>query len=150
MNYATKNWRMWFFRLVLESVSRLTLIISPDSIPLSSPSAKYRRFRLVGVTGCVFIKPSTPFSDQNSEDCPDGVIPLPELQRLEMDSRSNPFESPNSTPLSSSPSLSDEELYTDALTLQAPIAPVQAPSRRPAPPPPGHIKNTRNEQANNS
>ncbi|CAK5262838.1 unnamed protein product [Mycena citricolor] len=49
----------------------------------------------------------------------------------------NPFELSDSDSISSSSS-SDEELYTDALTLHAPISPVQSaiPRKMPPPPPP--------------
>ncbi|EPT03582.1 hypothetical protein FOMPIDRAFT_1046622 [Fomitopsis schrenkii] len=46
--------------------------------------------------------------------------------------KANPFDSPDNSPLSSSPSSSEEELYN---ALQSPMAPEQA-RRRPPPPPP--------------
>ena len=64
------------------------------------------------------------------------MVPIAEIQRLELYRRGNPFESQPPSPLSSSPSSSDEELYSHALTLHAPMEPVQTTTRRPAPPPP--------------
>ena len=69
-------------------------------------------------------------------DCPAGMVPIAEIQRLELYRRGNPFESQPPSPLSSSPSSSDEELYSHALTLHTPMEPVQTTTRRPAPPPP--------------
>jgi hypothetical protein len=67
-------------------------------------------------------------------DCPDGVLPLYKYQNT-VNHKTNPFDSPFNSSISSSPSSSDEELYTDALSLQTPMAPVQA-TRKPPPPPP--------------
>ncbi|KAF9478161.1 inositol polyphosphate phosphatase [Pholiota conissans] len=72
----------------------------------------------------------------DNPDTPAGVIPLSEIQKLNLYRRNNPFESPSASPLSSSPSSSDEELYSHALTLHTPMAPVQTSTRRPAPAPP--------------
>ncbi|KAF8897747.1 inositol polyphosphate phosphatase [Infundibulicybe gibba] len=72
---------------------------------------------------------------------PGGVIPIPELKALSQ-RRGNPFDSPGESPLSSSPSSSDEELYTHALSLQTPIIPVQAVTRKPPPPPPPRSQKT--------
>uniref|UniRef100_A0A8H8CK11 phosphoinositide 5-phosphatase n=1 Tax=Psilocybe cubensis TaxID=181762 RepID=A0A8H8CK11_PSICU len=72
----------------------------------------------------------------NNPDCPGGVIPISELQKLDLYRRNNPFDSPTISPLSSSPSSSDEELYSHALALHTPITPVQTSMRRPPPPPP--------------
>ena len=69
-------------------------------------------------------------------ETPAGVISLTDIQKLDLYKRKNPFESPYASPLSSSPSSSDEELYSHALTLHAPMAPVQTSTRRPAPAPP--------------
>ncbi|KAF8165492.1 inositol polyphosphate phosphatase [Crassisporium funariophilum] len=81
-----------------------------------------------------------PSSDEKAwwdgSDYPAGVVPIIELQGLDLYRRNNPFDSPTESSLSSSPSSSDEELYTNALSLQTPMAPVQATVRRPAPPPP--------------
>lgn len=75
----------------------------------------------------------------NTADCPHGIIPLSEFPApMDPDSQQrigNPFESDTSS-LSESPSSSDEELYTNAMSLQTPMAPSPAPTRRPAPPPP--------------
>ncbi|GLB34014.1 putative inositol polyphosphate phosphatase, catalytic domain homologues [Lyophyllum shimeji] len=82
-----------------------------------------------------------PSSDEvawwNGPDCPGGVLPLYEFQRSPTRRKANPFDSPDDSPLSSSPTSSDEELYTDALSLPTPMAPVQA-ARKPPPPPPPH------------
>lgn len=61
-------------------------------------------------------------------DLPQGVIPLSTFPRLDTSFRSNPFDSPNSSPLSASPTTSDEELYTHALNLQTPLVPTTGPS----------------------
>ncbi|KAJ7752739.1 SacI homology domain-containing protein [Mycena maculata] len=72
---------------------------------------------------------------------PNGAISMSELPNLKLGA-TNPFDSPDESPLSSSSS-SDEELYTDALTLQTPIAPVKAAAaRKPPPPPPPPRKKT--------
>ncbi|KAF9534756.1 inositol polyphosphate phosphatase [Crepidotus variabilis] len=86
----------------------------------------------------------------DTPDCPAGVIPISELDQLDLTRRGNPFESSSSSPLSSSPSSSDEELYTHALALQAPIAPVQVPVRRAAPPPPKPHKKVNSGEMNSS
>ncbi|KAJ7682572.1 SacI homology domain-containing protein [Mycena polygramma] len=65
---------------------------------------------------------------------PKGAISMAELRNLKPGA-SNPFDSPAESPLSSSSS-SDEELYTDALTLQTPMSPVKAAAARKPPPPP--------------
>ncbi|KAL5530111.1 SYJ1 [Sanghuangporus sanghuang] len=63
---------------------------------------------------------------------PDGVYVTEELLSKTRATPSNPFDSAPETPLSS-PSSTDEELYTDALTLATPIV---APRKPPPPPPP--------------
>ncbi|KAG6916702.1 hypothetical protein DXG01_005651 [Tephrocybe rancida] len=73
---------------------------------------------------------------------PGGVLPLHEFQRILARRKTNPFDSPDDSPLSSSPSSSDEELYTDALSLPTPMAPTQAPRKPPPPPPPRSTKPT--------
>ena len=70
------------------------------------------------------------------KDCPAGVIPIAELEKLDLYRRNNPFDSSEESSLTSSPSSSDEELYTHALSLPTPMEPVQASTRRPPPPPP--------------
>ncbi|KAF7355511.1 Inositol polyphosphate phosphatase [Mycena sanguinolenta] len=65
---------------------------------------------------------------------PNGAISMAELRNLKPGA-TNPFDSPEESPLSSSSS-SDEELYTDALTLQTPISPVKAAAAKKPPPPP--------------
>ncbi|KAH8094819.1 inositol polyphosphate phosphatase [Cristinia sonorae] len=76
----------------------------------------------------------------NDADHPNGVVPPERLTDVPPQSLArpyNPFDSPTDSPLSSSPSSSEEELY-QALSLQAPIIPepAQAPIARRAPPPP--------------
>jgi len=70
-------------------------------------------------------------------DHPNGVFPAQPFSDTRRKPPYNPFDSPGDSPLSSSPSSSEEELY-QALSLQAPIVPQQAPvaARRPPPPPP--------------
>jgi hypothetical protein len=65
---------------------------------------------------------------------PNGVFLIP-AQSLNHRRSTNPFDSPEDSSLSSSPSSSDEELYTHALALQTPIIPVLT-KRKPPPPPP--------------
>jgi len=81
-----------------------------------------------------------PSSDENSwwdtPDCPGGVVPVAELEKLDLHRKNNPFDSSEDSSLTSSPSSSDEELYTHALSLPTPLEPVQASTRRPPPPPP--------------
>jgi hypothetical protein len=69
-------------------------------------------------------------SDTFSEH-PNGIFPISIAHLLES-SAANPFDSPEESPFSSSPSSSDEELYSHAMGLQSPITPV----RKPPPPPP--------------
>ncbi|KAG5728501.1 Inositol-1,4,5-trisphosphate 5-phosphatase 1 [Termitomyces sp. T112] len=69
-------------------------------------------------------------------DCPGGVLPIHEFRRIPTRRKTNPFDSPDDSPLSSSPTSSDEELYTDALSLPTPMAPTQAQRKPPPPPPP--------------
>ncbi|KAG2013815.1 phosphatidylinositol phosphate phosphatase [Coprinopsis cinerea AmutBmut pab1-1] len=66
-------------------------------------------------------------------DQPLGIIPLTLFPKLDTSHKSNPFDSPDGS-LSASPTSSDEELYTHALTLQTPMVPTQ--TKRPPPPPP--------------
>ncbi|KAJ3518071.1 hypothetical protein NLJ89_g77 [Agrocybe chaxingu] len=83
-----------------------------------------------------------PSTDEKSWwDTAGGLVPIAEILKLDLYRGSNPFVSPAAS-LSSSPSSSDEELYSHALTLQTPMAPVQATARRPAPPPPRSQKPT--------
>jgi synaptojanin len=68
------------------------------------------------------------------EDFPAGVIPIAELEKLDLYRRNNPFDSSEESSVTSSPSSSDEELYTHVLSLPTPMEPVQASTRRPPPP----------------
>ncbi|KAJ8473729.1 hypothetical protein ONZ45_g16188 [Pleurotus djamor] len=73
----------------------------------------------------------------DSPDHPHGVVPLAELRKVQSRSRHapNPFDIPDS-PISESPSSSDEELYSHALKLQTPLAPTKPAPKKPPPPPP--------------
>ncbi|KAI0082404.1 inositol polyphosphate phosphatase [Panus rudis PR-1116 ss-1] len=68
---------------------------------------------------------------------PNGILSPHQVQELSSGGHPyNPFDSPEESPLSSSPSSSEEELY-QALTLQTPLAPQPInPTGRRAPPPP--------------
>ncbi|KAI5119506.1 hypothetical protein M0805_002442 [Coniferiporia weirii] len=81
--------------------------------------------------------PPPPSSEEHAwwidADHPDGVYATEDLLSNVQDFPPNPFESSSSTSLSS-PSSSDEELYTDALTLAAPT--MVPTTRKPPPPPP--------------
>lgn len=76
-------------------------------------------------------------ADRDS-DHPNGIV-IPVVKRDGNGRGTNPFDSSSESSLSSSPSSSEEELY-QALSLQAPITPMQqqptSTQRRPAPPPP--------------
>ncbi|KAJ6628885.1 DNase I-like protein [Mycena sp. CBHHK59/15] len=91
-----------------------------------------------------FVDLPPPSSDEaawwDGPEYPNGAISMSELRNLRPGA-TNPFDSPAESPLSSSSS-SDEELYTDALTLQTPIAPVKAAVTRKPPPPPPRKKPT--------
>lgn len=65
--------------------------------------------------------PTNP-SNLDSIDHPNGVFIVTDAEEARYRS-ANPFDSPTDSPLSSSPSLSDEELYTAAL--QDPLTPAQ-------------------------
>ncbi|KAG2154990.1 phosphoinositide polyphosphatase [Suillus bovinus] len=67
----------------------------------------------------------------NRPEHPKGIFPISIAHLLESNA-TNPFDSPEESPFSSSPSSSDEELYSHAMGLQSPITPV----RKPPPPPP--------------
>ena len=68
---------------------------------------------------------------------PKGLLPMSELLMLgDRKLTVNPFDSPEASSLSSSPSTSDEELYNDAFGLQSPKGLVAARLRKPPPPPP--------------
>jgi synaptojanin len=75
-----------------------------------------------------------------SIDHPNGVVPVPEVSGRTRSA--NPFDSPAESPLSSSPSSSEEEIYA---TLQTPMVPAPVPdgggtftpnARKPPPPVP--------------
>ena len=67
---------------------------------------------------------------------PNGVVPISEFLILRERKSTNPFDSPEASSLSSSPSTSDEELYNDALGFKSPPGPVNVQHRKPPPPPP--------------
>ncbi len=67
---------------------------------------------------------------------PNGVVPITEFLMPRERKSTNPFDSPEASSLSSSPSTSDEELYNDALGLKSPLEPVNVQYRKPPPPPP--------------
>jgi len=70
-------------------------------------------------------------------DHPNGVVPALAHVDLSAPQRGNPFDhSPLDSPLSASPSSSDEELFNHALALQTPMVP----SKKPPPPPPPRSK----------
>ncbi|PFH51385.1 hypothetical protein AMATHDRAFT_74943 [Amanita thiersii Skay4041] len=84
-----------------------------------------------------------PSSDENTwwdtSDLPNGVVPISEFLKTEVGGSrgsTNPFDSPSASSLSSSPPTSDEELYTDAQSLQTPMEPTPAQVHRRPPPPP--------------
>ena len=77
----------------------------------------------------------SPIGSHSLPDHPNGIFPLSDMEALSRPLRGNPFDSPVNSPLSSSPSSSEDELYTHALSLQTPIVPTPA-TRRPAPLPP--------------
>jgi hypothetical protein len=87
----------------------------------------------MGLVGGALVMTSGELTDARA-DHPNGIISMAELRNLRPGS-TNPFDSPEESPLSSSSS-SDEELYTDALTLQTPISPIKAAAARKPPPPP--------------
>ncbi|KAG7449414.1 inositol polyphosphate phosphatase [Guyanagaster necrorhizus] len=76
----------------------------------------------------------------DTPDLPQGMVPISEFNDTPSrhSARRNPFD--EESPSSSSPSSSDEELFTHALTLQTPLEPAPAPRKPPPPPPPLRIK----------
>ncbi|TFK28875.1 phosphatidylinositol phosphate phosphatase [Coprinopsis marcescibilis] len=56
---------------------------------------------------------------------PGGIIPLSEFPKLDSFNNRNPFDSPDGSPISASPTTSDEELYSHALSLPTPMIPTQ-------------------------
>ncbi|TFK71771.1 inositol polyphosphate phosphatase [Pluteus cervinus] len=71
-------------------------------------------------------------------DMPNGLIPISEFRKTDQPTSTNPFDSPGDSPLSASPSSSDEELFHHALSLPTPILPVK--KNAPPPPPPRPLK----------
>ncbi|KAF5388077.1 hypothetical protein D9615_000583 [Tricholomella constricta] len=126
---------------IIDSVKRLALSrLLLESIVSTAPGEKLDE----KLAALVFPSDITELPPPSSEDvawwdgpeCPGGVLPLYEFQRSPTRRKTNPFDSPDDSPLSSSPTSSDEELYTDALSLPTPMAPVQALRKPPPPPPP--------------
>ncbi|THH12240.1 hypothetical protein EW145_g127 [Phellinidium pouzarii] len=95
-----------------EKLAMMTLSDDPEDLPL--PSSEEQAWWM-------------------DEEHPDGIYASEELLSKARDFPSNPFDSASNTPLSS-PSSSDEELYTDALSLAAPTV-VLYPKRTPPLPP---------------
>jgi hypothetical protein len=97
---------------------------------MSSAAAQFRRSCMVGWSRCapLLIMPisfsliNIPISNLDATDHPNGVFIVTEAEEARYRS-TNPFDSPTDSPLSSSPSLSDEELFTAAL--QDPLTPAQ-------------------------
>ncbi|KAI0265790.1 SacI homology domain-containing protein [Gloeopeniophorella convolvens] len=73
----------------------------------------------------------------DTPDHPNGVVPATDDLDLTTPQRGNPFDSPIDSPLSASPSSSDEELFSHAMALQTPMVPAKKP---PPPPPPPRPK----------
>ncbi|KAF9006532.1 DNase I-like protein [Cyathus striatus] len=103
-----------------EKLASLVLPINPDELPPPS---------------------SDDIAWWNGQGQPPSLIPISELVKCISDApaHGNPFNSPPDSLRSSSPSSSEDELYTHALSLQTPIAPIQA-AKRPPPPPPRQAK----------
>ncbi|KAA1473494.1 inositol polyphosphate phosphatase [Dentipellis sp. KUC8613] len=76
-------------------------------------------------------------------DHPRGALAIPDLLSLARDGPTNPFDSPYESPLSASPSSSDEELFNHALSLPTPMIPLPS-TKKPPPPPPPRPKPTGN------
>ncbi|KAL0573125.1 Inositol-1,4,5-trisphosphate 5-phosphatase 1 [Marasmius crinis-equi] len=79
----------------------------------------------------------------DDEGLPRGVIPISQINSSARRHHSNPFDSPPDSPLSSSPTSSDEELYTHAQTLP-PLTPSVVRKPPPPPPPPRTSSNASN------
>jgi len=123
---------------VIDQTKRTTLSrLLLDSVTSTAPGEKLdeKLANLTFSSGSQNLPP--PSSDEamwwDDPRYPGGVF-VPGSPQRTPGYKSNPFESSNVTTLSSSPSSSEEELY-HALTLQRPMAPMQA-GRRPPPPPP--------------
>jgi len=120
------------------ALSRLLL----ESMSSTAPDGKLDEQLVSLALPADFLALPAPSSDDQAwwdvPDHPDGIIP----KNLRIPDRhsSNPFDSPVDSLLSSSPSSSDEELYTHAQSLQSPIIPVQAGRRPPPPPPPPPLR----------
>ncbi|KAF8238902.1 inositol polyphosphate phosphatase [Tricholoma matsutake] len=131
-----------FFRaqvLIIDAVKRATLSrLLLDNIISTAPGEKLDE----KLAGLVFPVDYTEFPPPSSDeaawwdgpDSPGGVLPLYKYQNP-TNHNTNPFDSSSDSPTSSSPSSSDEELYSDALSLQPPMAPVQAAWKSPPHPP---------------
>ncbi|THH19918.1 hypothetical protein EW146_g1363 [Bondarzewia mesenterica] len=81
----------------------------------------------------------------NTPDHPNGVVPVSDELMSSENGSTNPFDDVSyDSPLSASPSSSDEELFNNALALQTPMIPLPsntttvaaAAARKPPPPPP--------------
>jgi hypothetical protein len=125
--------------LIIDAIKRATLSrLLLENIVSTGPGEKLDEKLAALVLPVERIELPPPSSDETAwwdgPDCPGGVLPLYKYQNT-VNHKTNPFDSPFNSSISSSPSSSDEELYTDALSLQTPMAPVQA-TRKPPPPPP--------------
>ncbi|KAK7060444.1 Inositol-1,4,5-trisphosphate 5-phosphatase 1 [Paramarasmius palmivorus] len=69
----------------------------------------------------------------DSQSNPKGVVAIPHFNSSARHHHSNPFDSPTESPLSSSPTSSDEELFTHVQSLQAAIVPNVPPPVPPRP-----------------
>ncbi|EPQ59096.1 DNase I-like protein [Gloeophyllum trabeum ATCC 11539] len=125
---------------IIDSIKRAALSrMLLDSVTSTAPGEKLDE-KLASLT---FHQDDTdlppPSSDDaawwDSPDHPNGVFNVSESSVSTGPQSRNPFDSPSDSPLSSSPSSSDEELYAHALQLPTPMAPTVA-GRKPPPPPP--------------
>ncbi|KAH9844079.1 DNase I-like protein [Rhodofomes roseus] len=114
-----------------DALSRLLL----ESVTASGPGEKLDEKLAEMTFGDDTDKLPAPSTDDaawwDDPEHPNGIFVPTSPQRSSRKS-TNPFDSPDNSPLSSSPSSSEEELYH---ALQSPLAPEQA-RRRPPPPPP--------------
>ncbi|KAI0065841.1 DNase I-like protein [Artomyces pyxidatus] len=112
-----------------EALSRLLL----ENVTSTAPGEKLDE-KLAALTFSSTHDLPPPSSDTeawwSSPEHPDGVVPL----QVPPGARAgNPFDSPPESPLSASPSSSDEELFNHVLSLPVPMVPTK---KAPPPPPP--------------
>ncbi|KAF9464340.1 inositol polyphosphate phosphatase [Collybia nuda] len=123
---------------IIDAVKRAALSrLLIENIISTTPGEKLDEKLAALVLPVNYVELPQPSSDDiawwDGPDNPGGVVTMSEFQNHNRH-LGNPFDSPTDSSLSSSPSSSDEELYTHAFSLQTPIAPVQA-TRKPPPPP---------------